>query len=143
MTLAIASTMGMAGNDAHAQSFSSSQMQQTKVRDLSFKSIMRALYAGKMLGNAHIADDELSQFPNVALGETSEIGKSVVALMHPVIEYENQDGQKRYLVAIEKPSFRAASRSIMSTLAKSCYLTQSPKNTNNHEKILPYSPRSE
>lgn len=72
MTLAIASTMGMAVNDAHAQSFSSSQMQQTKVRDLSFKSIMRALYAGKMLGNAHIADDELSQFPNVALDETSK-----------------------------------------------------------------------
>lgn len=34
-----------------------------------------------------------------------KIGKSVVALMHPVIEYKNQDGQKRYLVAIEKPSF--------------------------------------
>ena len=105
MTLAIATTMGVAANDAHAQSFSSSQMQQTKVRDLSFKSIMRALYARKMLGNAHIADDELSQFPNVVLDETSEIGESVVALMHPVIEYEKQDGQKRYLIAIEKPSF--------------------------------------
>lgn len=89
-------------NDDFAQEISN----KVQVSDLSFKSVMRTLYAGRMTQVYVDTENEadLNQMPHIGLTDSTEIGESLVAFMHPVLEYENTDGQSRYLVAIEKVS---------------------------------------
>lgn len=72
-----------------------------RVQDLSFKSIMRALYAGRMT-SAYVNDQELSQMPHIGLTDVIQDVSQVLAIMHPVVRYQNTHGQDRYLVMIER-----------------------------------------
>lgn len=74
---------------------------QVQVQDLSFKSIMRALYAGRMT-SAYVNDQELSQMPHIGLTDVIQDVSQVLAIMHPVVRYQNTHGQDRYLVMIER-----------------------------------------
>lgn len=76
----------------------------TTLSGLDFKSVMRGLYAGKMT-NCVVDDEDLESYPHVCLDEVYDPGMpefSTLALMHPVISFDNQNGQKRYLLMIEK-----------------------------------------
>ena len=81
--------------------FSTSQMAQVKLTDLSFKEVMRKFYSGQM-NPVSINDEDIETMPNVGLGRANSDGETTVALMHPVIPYKNAVGESRYLVTIEK-----------------------------------------
>ena len=86
---------------AAAPAFSASQMVQVKIKDLSFKEVMREFYSGQMIPT--FADDSyIDSFPNIGLGHADSIGYRTVALMHPAELYDNAKGEPRYLVTIEK-----------------------------------------
>lgn len=80
--------------------FSAHKMAQVRVDSLEFKHIMRALYAGKMV-QYYADDDDLTAYPHIGLTESFDDGKTL-ALMHPVVTYQNHQGQTRHLVVIEK-----------------------------------------
>jgi len=86
---------------AAAPAFSTSQMAQVKVPDLSFKNVMRQFYSGRM-GYAFVDNDHIESMPNIGLDSANSDGERTVALMHPVISYKNTTGESRYLVIIEK-----------------------------------------
>ncbi len=94
---ALSATPSMAATPA----FSASQMAQVKIKDLSFKEIMRQFYSGRM-GNVYVDDDYVESMPNIGLDSVDSDGERTVALMRPVISYENIAGESRYLVTIEK-----------------------------------------
>lgn len=87
--------------------FSSSQMAKTTVDSLEFKDVMRGLYAGKMT-QVYVEDEELLKYPHIGLNDglydrdDPSFITHTVALMHPVISYQNHNGEDRYLVIIEK-----------------------------------------
>ena len=84
-----------------APSFSINQMAQVKIRDLSFKEIMRQFYNDQMVSFS-IDGEDIESMPNVGLGKVDSDGERTVAVMHPVIDYKNTAGEPRYLVIIEK-----------------------------------------
>ena len=87
---------------AAAPAFSASQMAQVKITDLSFKEVMREFYSGQMT-RITVNDDDIEAMPHIGLGgQDNDIRETTVALMHPVISYENIAGEPRYLVTIEK-----------------------------------------
>lgn len=86
---------------AAAPAFSASQMSQVKIKDLSFKEVMRQFYGGQMTPT--VADDPyIDSLPNIGLGRADSTAYRTVALMHPIELYDNTDGEQRYLVTIEK-----------------------------------------
>ena len=86
---------------AAAPAFSASQMSQVKIKDLSFKEVMRQFYSGRM-GYASVNDEYVESMPNIGLDSIDSDGERTVALMRPVIPYKNVAGEPRYLVIIEK-----------------------------------------
>lgn len=82
-------------------SFSATQMAQVKLDSLSFKEIMRQFYNGQM-SRAFLNDEELEKMPHVALELAGGEEETTVALMHPILEYKNNNNESRYLVMIEK-----------------------------------------
>lgn len=86
---------------AAAPAFSASQMAQFKIKDLSFKEVMREFYSGQMVPT--VADDTyIDSLPNIGLGRADSTAYRTVALMHPIELYDNTDGEQRYLITIEK-----------------------------------------
>ncbi len=86
---------------AAAPAFSASQMAQVKIKDLSFKEVMRQFYNGQMVPT--VADDTyIDSLPNIGLGRADSTAYRTVALMRPIELYDNTDGEQRYLVTIEK-----------------------------------------
>lgn len=86
---------------AAAPAFSANQMAQVKIRDLSFKEVMRQFYSGQMTPT--VADDPyIDSLPNIGLGRADSTAYRTVALMHPIELYDNTEGEQRYLVTIEK-----------------------------------------
>lgn len=79
--------------------FSTAQMAQHHIDKLTFKDIMRELYADKMQ-NTFVNDEDIEKMPHVGLGEVD--GMQQLALMHPIVTYTGLDGQPRYLVIIER-----------------------------------------
>ena len=98
---------------AAAPAFSASQMSQVKIKDLSFKEIMREFYSGQM-GSFFIDDEDIEAMPHVGLGKASSGEERIAALMHPVIPYENIEGESRYLVIIEKVEVDSNTGSLVS-----------------------------
>lgn len=86
---------------AAAPTFSTSQMAQVKVPDLSFKEVMRKLYSGQMVPT-FTDDSYIDVLPNIGLGHADSTGYRTVALMHPTKFYYSAEGESRYLVTIEK-----------------------------------------
>lgn len=86
---------------AAAPAFSASQMAQVKIRNLSFKEVMRQFYNDHMVSFS-IDDEDIETMPHVGLGKVDSDGERTVAVMHPVIDYKNTAGEPRYLVIIEK-----------------------------------------
>lgn len=86
---------------AAAPAFSASQMAQVKIKDLSFKEVMRQFYSGRM-GQQFVNDEYIESMPNIGLDSVDSDGERTVALMHPVTAYKNTAGESRYLVMIEK-----------------------------------------
>ena len=104
--LSIAISLGVlsvAAITACAPTSSNNEIAQVKIADLSFKEVMRQFYSGNM-SRAFVEENEIEGLPNIALGSANEDGETTVALMHPVIPYENTAGEPRYLVIIEKVS---------------------------------------
>ena len=85
---------------AASPTFSAQKMAQTKIFDLSFKHIMREFYNGHM-NDALVQNEDVKSMPYIGLGYPIE-GQQTIAIMHPVIHYENTAGESRYLVIIEK-----------------------------------------
>ena len=86
---------------AAVPAFSASQMTSLKLKDLSFKEVMRQFYNGQMVPT--VADDTyIDSLPNIGLGRADSTAYRTVALMHPIELYDNTDGEQRYLVTIEK-----------------------------------------
>lgn len=86
---------------AAAPAFSASQMAQVKIKDLSFKEVMRQFYNGQMVPT--VADDTyIDSLPNIGLGRADSTAYRTVALMRPIELYDNTEGEQRYLVTIEK-----------------------------------------
>lgn len=81
--------------------FSASRMAEIQIPDLSFKELMRKFYSGQM-HRAYIDDAELNKLPHIALGQADKNSNSTVALMHPVMMYQNTAAETRYFVMIEK-----------------------------------------
>lgn len=86
---------------AAAPTFSTSQMSQVKIKDLSFKEVMRKFYSDQM-GSFFIDDEDIEAMPHVGLGKANSSEERIAALMHPVITYKNTADELRYLVIIEK-----------------------------------------
>jgi hypothetical protein len=84
---------------ATASAFSASQMAQVKIKDLSFKEVMRQFYNGQMF-DIHV--DYMEDTPYIGLGKYDDTGRATIALMRPVIQYKNIAGEDRYLIIIEK-----------------------------------------
>ena len=81
--------------------FSPSKMSQVQIPELNFKEVMRTFYSGQM-SRAFLDDEDLEKMPHIALGQADKEGFSTVALMHPVMSYQNNLEENRYLVVIEK-----------------------------------------
>ena len=86
---------------AAAPAFSARQMAQVKIKDLSFKEVMREFYSGQMRPTS-VSDEYIDSMPNIGLGQVDTNGVRLVALMHPIELYDNAKGEPRYLVTIEK-----------------------------------------
>lgn len=86
---------------AATPAFSVSQMAQVKIKDLSFKEVMRQFYSGRM-GYEFVKDDYIESMLSVGLDSIDSDGERTVAVMHPVIDYKNTAGEPRYLVIIVK-----------------------------------------
>ncbi|MDM1283975.1 hypothetical protein HXZ60_10440 [Acinetobacter towneri] len=102
LSLALSSSALFAAPMATANpQFSTLQMAQVQLDNLSFKNIMRQFYSGQM-SRGYVDDEELSKMPHITLGHADEDQYSTVALMHPLVEYKNNANETRYLIMIEK-----------------------------------------
>lgn len=104
MTLLLSQSLFLIAPETVAQTkipFSASKMAQVQVPELSFKEIMRTFYSGQMR-RALLDDEDLEKMPHIALGQVDKDGEMTVAVMHPVMSYQNNLGENRYLVLIEK-----------------------------------------
>lgn len=98
---------------AAAPAFSASQMSQIKLKDLSFKEVMRQLYSGEMT-SFFINDEDIEAVQHVGLGKANSDDERTVALMNPIIDYKNNVGESRYLVIIEKVQVDSNTGSLVS-----------------------------
>ena len=98
---------------AAAPAFSASQMAQVKIKDLSFKEVMRQFYSGEMT-SFFIDDEDIEAVPHVGLGKANSDDERTVALMNPIIDYKNNVGESRYLVIIEKVQVDSNTGSLVS-----------------------------
>ncbi|MFW1642270.1 hypothetical protein [Acinetobacter guillouiae] len=104
MTLLLSQSLFLIAPETMAQTkipFSASKMAQVQVPELSFKEVMRTFYSGQM-HRALLDDEDLGKMPHIALGQADKDGETTVALMHPVMSYQNNLQESRYLVIIEK-----------------------------------------
>lgn len=102
MLLSLALSLGVLSATpviAATPAFSASQMSQVKIKDLSFKEVMRQFYNGQMF-DIHV--DYMEDTPYIGLGKYDDTGRATIALMRPVIQYKNTAGEDRYLIIIEK-----------------------------------------
>ena len=60
---------------AAAPAFSASQMAQVKIKDLSFKEVMREFYSGRM-GYEFIDDEYIESMPNIGLDSIDSDGRN-------------------------------------------------------------------
>lgn len=104
--LALGSSVHTSANAA--STFSASQMEQVKIRELSFKEVMRGLYGGQMV-SVSVDDESIEDIPNIGLAPYKFDDYNTVALMHPVISYYNTVGKRRYLLIIEKVNVKDGS----------------------------------
>ncbi|WP_179995714.1 hypothetical protein [Acinetobacter sp. YH16053] len=88
-------------NESRKSSFLSQELVDARLNELSFKEIMRLFYKDNMR-NVYVNEDELATENFIGLGATNESGEDTVALMHPIINYRNVEGDARFLVIIEK-----------------------------------------
>ncbi|MDM1762099.1 hypothetical protein [Acinetobacter sp. 251-1] len=88
-------------NESKKSSFLSQELVDARLNELSFKEIMRLFYKDNMR-NVYVNEDELETENFIGLGATNESGEDTVALMHPIINYRNVEGDARFLVIIEK-----------------------------------------
>ncbi|OOS22646.1 hypothetical protein [Moraxella pluranimalium] len=89
---------------AVASNFSAKKMAKTTIDSLEFKDVMRGLYAGKMM-QVYLDDEDLLRYPHIGLNDNLFVRNDstyTTALMHPVVSYQNHNGEDRYLVIIEK-----------------------------------------
>ncbi len=98
---------------AAAPAFSASQMAQVKIKELSFKEVMRQFYSGEMV-SFFIDDETIEAVPHVGLGQANSDDERTVALMNPIIDYTNNAGESRYLVIIEKVQVDSNTGSLVS-----------------------------
>ncbi len=98
---------------AAAPAFSASQMSQVKIKDLSFKEVMREFYSGEMT-SFFIDDEDIEAVQHVGLGKANSDDERTVALMNPIIDYKNNVGESRYLVIIEKVQVDSNTGSLVS-----------------------------
>ena len=84
---------------AAVPAFSASKIAQVKIKDLSFKEVMRKFYNGQMF-DIHV--DYMEDTPYIGLGKYDDTGRATIALMRPIIQYKNTAGEDRYLIIIEK-----------------------------------------
>ena len=98
---------------AAAPAFSASQMAQVKIKDLSFKEVMREFYSGEMT-SFFIDDEDIEAVQHVGLGKANSDDERTVALMNPIIDYKNNVGESRYLVIIEKVQVDSNTGSLVS-----------------------------
>lgn len=76
----------------------------TTLNGLNFKSVMRGLYAGKTT-NCVVDNGTLQSYPHVCFNEVYDPDMpelNTLAPMYPTISFDNQNGQRRYLLMIEK-----------------------------------------
>lgn len=87
------------------QLFNAADMKKIQIPDLSFKNLMRALYANRMTP-VSVNDDSIKDYPYIGLDDNrNSMGDDrsmAVALMHPTIAYKNYNNETRYLVMIEE-----------------------------------------
>lgn len=84
---------------AAVPAFSAGKIAQVKIKDLSFKEVMRKFYNGQMF-DIHV--DYMENTPYIGLGKYDDSGRATIALMLPVIQYKNTAGEDRYLIIVEK-----------------------------------------
>lgn len=84
---------------AAVPAFSAGKIAQVKIKDLSFKEVMRQFYNGQMF-DIHV--DYMEDIPYIGLGKYDDSGRATIALMRPIIQYKNTDREDRYLIIIEK-----------------------------------------
>ena len=84
---------------AAVPAFSAGKIAQVKIKDLSFKEVMRKFYNGQMF-DIHV--DYMEDTPYIGLGKYDDTGRATIALMRPIIQYKNTAGEDRYLIIIEK-----------------------------------------
>ena len=81
--------------------FLSQDLVDARLNELSFKEVMRLFYKDNMR-NVFVNEGELETQNFVAIGSPDEAGENTVAIMHPIINYRNMEGEARFLVMIEK-----------------------------------------
>lgn len=102
MSLILSQSMFLTLSEVQAQTpFSESKMAQIQLSELSFKEVMRTFYSGQMR-RAILDDEDLEKMPHIALGQADKDSNTTVAIMHPVMSYQNNLHENRYLVMIEK-----------------------------------------
>ena len=126
---------------AAVPAFSASQMAQVKIKDLSFKEVMRQFYSGQMF-NVSIDDDDIESMPNIGLGGVDRDGERTVALMHPVITYKNTSGETRYLVTIEKVKVSNGSMASCHVCAATADMYSFKKLSNGQFQLVSRTPKN-
>jgi hypothetical protein len=74
---------------------------EARLKELNFKEVMRLFYKDNMR-NVFVNEGEIETENFVAIGSPNEAGENTVAIMHPIINYRNVEGEARFLVMIEK-----------------------------------------
>lgn len=87
--------------ESKKSSFLSQELVDARLNELSFKEVMRLFYKDNMR-NVFVNEGEIEIQNFVAIGSADEAGENTVALMHPIINYRNVEGEARFLVMIEK-----------------------------------------
>lgn len=101
------------------QAISFYSIDKPQIPDLSFKQIMRMFY-GSQLSSISVNDAEINNIPHVGLSMTDDFGAGTVALMHPVVNYNNLLLEPRFLVMIEKVEI---SNGMLSNTCAACAAT--------------------
>ena len=87
--------------ESKKSSFLSQDLVEARLKELNFKEVMRLFYKDNMR-NVFVNEGELETQNFVAIGSPDEAGENTVAIMHPIINYRNMEGEARFLVMIEK-----------------------------------------
>ena len=72
-----------------------------RLNELSFKEVMRLFYKNKMR-NIYVEEGQFETSDVIGLDHVEATGEDNLAIMHPIINYRNVQGEARFLVIIEK-----------------------------------------